>query len=93
MSHQRRGNVSTRLLRFMLSPGHPLRPGEGWRQMVRDGAVLEGGGQLMREPRITPELFKVKGTELPPPQSAALLQLRGAHSPAGTGSFGKKTYF
>lgn len=38
--------------------------------MVRDGSGLEGMRQLMCEPHITPELFKVKGEELPPAQNA-----------------------
>lgn len=73
---------------FILNPGHPLWPGRGWRQMVRDGSALEGVRQVMCEPHITPELFKVKGTELPPPRSAALPQRSPAgntQSPAGHG--------
>lgn len=53
---------------------------------MRDEAVLEGVGQVMREPHITPELFKVKGTELPPPQSAALQQRSSAGHTAQLGS-------
>lgn len=53
---------------------------------MRDGPELEGVRQAMREPRITPELFKVKGTELPPPQSAALQQPSSAGHAAQLGA-------
>lgn len=66
-------------------PRAPLRPGEGWRRVVRDEPVLERVGQVMREPHITPELFQVKGAASSPERRSAAAQLRGARSPAGHG--------
>lgn len=79
---------------FILNSGHPLWTGEGWRQMVRDGPVLEGVRRVMCEPHFTPELFKVRGTELPPPQSPRQRRSSAGHrAQLGTGSFGNKSYF
>ncbi|XP_041908713.1 taperin [Corvus kubaryi] len=63
--------------------------------MVRDGPVLEAVRQVMCEPHITPELFKVKGKALPPPQSAGSQQRSSAGHTAqlGTGSFVNKSCF
>ncbi|XP_014163605.1 taperin [Geospiza fortis] len=64
----------------VIDPGHPLRP--RWRQMVRDGAELQGVRQVTREPHITPQLFQIARPGPPPPPSEEKAPPEAPRAPA-----------